>query len=290
MSDQIAAQTPSLSDLPPDELVQYGRELGLTIPEDMPEGELLRRIRDYREMLVGIDHEALLDIMVWARCPVRRSASKEALARQVAKLTCVRFEALSDRGLRALSRLRGITIFETDTREEIERRLRRSESLWSKLRRARRAAVGGLISRMVEPKSSGEYRFLPEDNSGPSLREDIRDQGVMGGIARRLRGVADDYVKEKLDEIESRIDHKLDEIDRRLSEWRDREIANRLRILKITLLVTILVAIVCLSYDLLAEWIAKGRPDRSETNSRLQVDSPPSASEDDAQPEGRPGG
>ena len=71
------------------------------------------------------------------------------------------------------------------------------------------------------------------------------------GIAQKLRGAADQYVHEKLDEIERRIDCKLDEIDGRLNEWRDREVRNRLRIIKITLITAILVAIISLGYDYL---------------------------------------
>ncbi len=53
----------------------------------------------------------------------------------------------------------------------------------------------------------------------------------------------------KLDEIELRIDQKLNEIDQRLAEWRDREVANRLRILKITLGFTVVVAVLSLLYN-----------------------------------------
>ena len=49
--------------------------------------------------------------------------------------------------------------------------------------------------------------------------------------------------------MEARIDRKLDEIDRRLAEWRDKEIANRIRILKITLWASVIVAIVSLLYS-----------------------------------------
>jgi hypothetical protein len=61
--------------------------------------------------------------------------------------------------------------------------------------------------------------------------------------------VADDYVRQKLDEIEARIDKKLDEIDHRLGEWRDKEIANRLRIIKITLVASVVVAVLSLGYN-----------------------------------------
>ena len=98
---------------------------------------------------------------------------------------------------------------------------------------------------------SEAYRFLPEEGRYPSLKEEIADEGVVGGIARKIRGVADDYVRQKLDEIEIRIDQKLDEIDTRLGEWRDREVANRLKIIKITLVGSILVALLSLGYKYL---------------------------------------
>ena len=45
------------------------------------------------------------------------------------------------------------------------------------------------------------------------------------------------------------IDRKLDEIDRRLAEWRDKEIANRIRILKITLWASVIVGVFSLIYS-----------------------------------------
>jgi hypothetical protein len=41
----------------------------------------------------------------------------------------------------------------------------------------------------------------------------------------------------------------LDEIDRRLAEWRDKEIANRIRILKITLWASVIVGVLSLIYS-----------------------------------------
>ena len=72
---------------------------------------------------------------------------------------------------------------------------------------------------------------------------------MFGGIAGRIKKSADSYVNQKLDEIESRIDRKLDEIDRRLAEWRDKEIANRIRILKITLWASVIVGVLSLIYS-----------------------------------------
>src|SRR5207244_12209341 len=82
-----------------------------------------------------------------------------------------------------------------------------------------------------------------------TIKDEIEESGLFGGIAGRIKKSADAYVNQKLDEIESRIDRKLDEIDRRLAEWRDKEIANRLRILKITLLVSVIVGAFSLLYS-----------------------------------------
>ena len=113
-------------------------------------------------------------------------------------------------------------------------------------------AVTGVTGCAAAPGSEpdgdkAEYQFLPEDDR--SLKRRIEEEGLVGGITRKIKGVADDYVREKLDEIELRIDRKLDEIDARLGEWRDREIRNRLRIVKITLLASIVVAVLSLGYN-----------------------------------------
>lgn len=252
--------TARLEDLPVDELVVYGRELGLTLDPRLERSQMLLRVRERQHLLASLDREALLDIIVWARRPVRKSSSKEELAREIAQIKKVDTRGLNRRGLLALLRLRGIPVNGDEPTEVLSERLRLNEPMWDRLTRHRRRLVGSLISHFVEGPgnhaSGEEYRFLPEDSPSSqreqdSLRERIADEGVMGGIARRLRGVADDYVREKLDEIELRIDRKLEEIDGRLEEWRDREIANRLKIIRITLVASILVALLSLGYSLI---------------------------------------
>lgn len=251
MSSNIQPVSPSLSELPVDELLAYGRSLGLSLEEGISQGEILRLTRERQELLAELDPNAMLDVVVWARRPVRRSAGKDELARNIAQIHPARFEGLSDRGLKALARLRGLSDPAELTRLEVEAHLRSLEGFWQRLARKRRVWVGSVLTRLIREDSDrpeGEYRFLP-DEAAPSLRSHIEEQGVVGGIARKLRGVADDYVKQKLDDIESRIDRKLDEIDRRMAEWRDREISNRLKIIKLTLIGTILVAAMSLGYD-----------------------------------------
>lgn len=277
MSDSSPQSTATLSDLPIDELLIYAQELGLPAGADTPRGELLRRVRQRQELLVELDRNAMLDVVIWARLPVRRSAGKEALAKQIATVTKTRFDTLSDRGLKALARLGDIEVDEAISRETLERRLRHRAGWWRRVQRHRRRFVGSLISRLVEHEThDGEYRFLPEEQEGSSLKETIADAGVVGGIAQKLRGAADHYVHQKLDEIERRIDRKLDEIDRRLGEWRDREIRNRLRIVKITLIAAIIVAVISLGYDVLRARVRSDRP----TEASMTMDRPANHSVD----------
>lgn len=254
MGDRATDISPSISELPHDELAAYASELGLSLDSRPERGELLRLVRARQELLLDLDRSALLDVVVWARRPVRQSASKELLARHIATITKSRFDRLSDRGLHALAKLRGDPVGRNELRSVIEHRLKRRCGWLARARQKRRSIVGAILGRLLEDAPADEeYKFLPENEDGPSLKDSIRDgiedAGVVGGIARKLRGVADQYVHEKLDEIERRIDRKLDEIDQRLAEWRDREISNRLRLIKITLISAIVVALVSLGYD-----------------------------------------
>ena len=252
--DNAGPKTTAVSDLPVDELIMYGRELGLPLSNKMGHGEMLRLVRGRQELLLQLDHEAMLEIVIWARHPVRKSASKEQLAKEIATIKKMDFAGLSDHGLTVLAQLRNVPVMPSEKREMIEARLRDVEPFWTSVKRRRRQFIGSMIAKMVQGGDSDEaqdYRFLPEDSQVSLLKDQIAEEGVVGGIARKIRGVADDYVREKLDEIEARIDSKLDEIDARLAEWRDREIANRLKIIKVTLVASVLVAILSYVYSLL---------------------------------------
>jgi len=253
-----ATTSASLSDLPRDELLRYGRDLALPLKNDTPQGELLRLIRARQELLLEIEREALLDLVVWARRPVRASASKEELVHELADLYPGDLTGLSRRGLEALARLRGLGLQPGEADRHLAERIRTSISVWERMRRRRRKLVGHLIGRAVRrggrPKDQ-EYHFLPETGDTGTLGESGPKAGLVGGLARKIKGeiqgAADEYIDAKLDEVERRIDAKLDEIDARLAEWRDREVRNRLRIIKITLLTTIVVALVSLGYSYL---------------------------------------
>ena len=99
------------------------------------------------------------------------------------------------------------------------------------------------------------WRSFPPPRPAHSIKEEIEEAGLVGGLTNRIKKSADSYLNQKLDEIESRIDRKLDEIDRRLAEWRDKEIANRIRILKITLWASVIVGVFSLLYAYLKVYV-----------------------------------
>lgn len=245
----------SLERMPRDELVTLGAELGLSPEPDATSAELAGTISQRRELLDRLDRQGMLEVVAWGRRPVKESAGKEELAREISQISKMHFAGLSREGLYVLACLRGARVQPDASAAGIIRALKDHESLLEKFRRKRRRWVGKLVSRLIGEQVQEQYQFLPEDKRGPSLKDRIEERGLVQGLADRLRGAADDYIATKLDEIEKRIDSKLDEIDRRLAEWRDREIANRLRIIKITLWASVIVALLSLAYALATKYI-----------------------------------
>jgi hypothetical protein len=263
-----AASTPArqMSEMPREELDHLADEFGLD-PTSYPHRQhLVAAIHDRRQMIAAMDREAMLDVVRWGRRPITVNASKEQVAQEIVRITSMRFAGLSQRGLVVLARLRGIEARDDDPVPALVKRLKKKEGLFAKINRKRRAMLGGIVAKIVgEDGAAGDYQFVPEGGSAPaqqatvspaaapsarsaSIKQDIEDSGLLGGITNRLKKSADSYVNQKLDEIEARIDRKLDEIDRRLAEWRDKEIANRIRILKITLWASVIVAVCSLMY------------------------------------------
>ena len=263
-----------LGDLPRDELASLAEEYGLDADRHRSRQALVAAIHGRRQLIAAIDRDALLDVVRWARRPVAPSAPKEELAREIARCKSMRFSGLGRRGLVALAQLRGARVDGTEPTPVVVRRLKACESLLDKLARKRRALVGHVVDSIVgggegDPDDGpGEYRFLPPagaDTPNPpaaeptpderarrrKLKHRIEDRGLLGGLADQVKQTADGYVNQKLDEVEARIDRKLDEIDRRLAEWRDKEVANRIRILKITLWASLIVALLSLAYSYL---------------------------------------
>jgi hypothetical protein len=265
------ASTPTrqMSEMPREELDHLADEFGLDPTRFQLRQHLVAAIHDRRQMIAAMDREAMLDVVRWGRRPVTMNASKEQVAQEIVRITSMRFAGLSQRGLVVLARLRGLAARDDDPVPVLVRRLKKSEGLFAKINRKRRAMLGGIVAKIMgEEGAGGEYQFVPPAGGQPQapasvgtvnypsaapgkpagIKQDIEESGLLGGITNRLKKSADSYVNQKLDEIEARIDRKLDEIDRRLAEWRDKEIANRIRILKITLWASVIVAACSLIY------------------------------------------
>jgi len=259
-----------LSQWPLEELLHLGMRLGLSLEVDTPREEIIRQIRRRQALLLELDRRDLAAILAWARRPVDPQAGTETLVREIASIQRTDYEHLPPSSLVAFARLRGLDAAVSDRPEQIIARLRKHDGFWKRFGRWRRSATASLVMRLLGSderdaiSTAGNNEQTPgpaAPDHRPSLREHIEEHGVMAGLATRIRSAADDYVRQKMDEIEARIDAKLDEIDRRLTEWRDREVANRLKILRLTLIFTVLVAILSLGYNLL--------------KSRVTVTSPP---------------
>jgi len=259
---ETVAPPRQLSEMPRDELDHLAEEFGLDPTSYKSRQALVAAIHDRRHLIASLDRDAMLDVVRWGRRPVTSSASKEQIAREIARIRLMRFAGLSQPGLVALARLRGLEAGDQDPVPVLVRKLKKKERFFSRLNRKRRAMLAAVISKVVGEEGPSDYQFLPGDTQSPStsgpapvptLREDIEESGLFGGISNRIKKTADSYVNQKLDEIEARIDRKLDEIDRRLAEWRDKEVANRIKILKITLWASVIVAVVSLIYSYITE-------------------------------------
>lgn len=128
-------------------------------------------------------------------------------------------------------------------------------------------AVGNSVYRAVtgggdEPPAAGPTAEPPRAAAAQSPA--AQKASLLQNVADKLRGAADSYLAAKMDEIEARVDAKLDEIEGRIDrkiaelhdqlvEMRDRELRHRLRLLKLTLGFTALVALLSLGY----KWVTK---------------------------------
>jgi len=124
----------------------------------------------------------------------------------------------------------------------------------------------GLASRVLgSPLDQGAAvdADSPAPDTPPQRESALKRMRVLHDVAETLRGAADGFIAAKLDEFEARVDLKLDQIEERidrktlelhqqLRELRDRELRHRLRMLKITLIFTVLVAALSLAYKWLS--------------------------------------
>jgi hypothetical protein len=239
-----------LKDLPMHDLRAMARDFGVSPMGLETKPALVAAILDRRTLIASMDREALVDVLTWAHRPVSSNMGRDAMAIEIVKCKSMRFSGLSQRGLIALAKLRGIEVKPDDATPDIISKLKGHEGLFAKLARKRRSFMGKMVSRMLGEGEEDVPRQLRDEQPATAhgaaaaerkLHEEIEESGLIAGLTSRVRKTADTYLNQKLDEIEARIDRKLDEIDRRLAEWRDKEVANRIRILKISLWATVVV-------------------------------------------------
>jgi len=245
-----------LADRPQEELEILAEDLGLKPQRYKNRQDLITAIHARRQLIAGMNREAMADVLRWVNRPPTPGASKEALAHEIVMLRTMRFEGLTQRGLVVLGVLRGLELKGDEPIPTLVRRLKKQESFFAKINRKRRTVLGAMVSNFLGPDAAPPTRpgAAPADNTTAegrslSIKHEIEEAGLFGGLAGRIKKSADGYVNQKLDEIEARIDRKLDEIDRRLAEWRDKEIANRILILKITLWASVIVGLFSLVYS-----------------------------------------
>lgn len=264
-----------LGDLPIDELEHLAEEFGLDPKAYKTRQHLIAAVHERRQLIAAMDRDAMLDVIRWGRRPVPVNAPREQLALEIARIRSMKFDGLSPRGLFVLAQMRGVRVTGKESIDAVVRLLHKNEGLFARLARKRRAWVGRMVAGMLgDAEAESEYQFLPPPTGVPgggaaggtgagagpqvpggNIADEIEEQGLFGGLASRVKRTADSYLNQKLDEIEQRIDRKLDEIDRRLAEWRDKEIANRIRIIKITLWASVAVAALSLLYSYVVELV-----------------------------------
>lgn len=137
-------------------------------------------------------------------------------------------------------------------------------AFFAQIKAVGRDAASVALGKLLELPSEEEEARSTQDVPAETDEKANWRINVLHGAAERLRGAADSYIAAKLDEIEARVDAKLDHVETRidtkivelhqqLREMRDRELRHRLRLLKITLIFTVLVAILSLVY----KWVGK---------------------------------
>jgi len=254
-----------------DDLVHLAEDLGLR-PDDNASSDALRALIAARiEILRETPIEVLRELVVWGNRPAPTEATRMSLAREIRALRRFDYDTLSHDALVALARLRGVEVDPKDHAEKIINRLNEAGGFWGKVDRQRRKVIGRFLEKIIDGVDDDDAQVARAQAESAAAREkrlrrEIESHGVVGGIANRLRGAADSYIETKLDEIELRIDAKLAEIDRRLAEWRDREIANRLKILRLTLAFTLVVALLSLGYNYLK---SEGQPPRDDVDQNV---------------------
>lgn len=264
--DEMAELPRELAEMPAEELNRQAEALGLEASDAPSPRHLALELFHRKQAIGGMNREALVEAVRWTRKPVAGDADNERMAQEIVRCKSMRFDGLSLEGLKIIATLRNVTRVEERNQEELVKKLKKQEGFFTKFARKRRKWMGAVVSSMLGeklPDDEGNWSPNTEKPVEPgktiapkgTLVQDIEEAGLLGGLAGRIKREADEYLNQKLDEISNRIDQKLDDIDKRLSEWRDKEVANRLRIIKITLWASILVAGISLVYGFVKVYI-----------------------------------
>jgi hypothetical protein len=256
-----------LGDIPEKQLDQIATDLGLSRDDFPDKNSLIAAILDRQTLIGTLDRTVLLELLAWSGQTAPASASREQLVAEVVKNKSMRFGSLSAAALITLARLRGFPVDDNATHDQAIDALKSKEGFWDRMARKRRQLVGKWVSKIIGEAPDVDTSAPAPDNSVAQravsgerkIEHDIEDTGLIAGLTNRVKRTADQYLNQKLDEIEARIDRKLDEIDQKLSQWRDKEIANRVRILKISLWVTVAVGGATLLISYLSVYIPQLR-------------------------------
>ena len=225
------------------ELRGIAEDLGFDVGRKESRSDVISRIRARRLVIDEVSREEFARILRWAGEEVKDFHAKDLLVRRFYRVNFRRTEGLSPEDLRIVGRLRGLEFDEDTPTEEIAASIEASAKRWTDVLKRAGGRVVGYIAKKVAGADDDEMA-PPEDE------QKVVSASLRKGFKAALRFSMDDYIAEKLDEIESRIDRKLDDLDRKMDDWRTREVRHRLRIIKYTIIATVIVAVISIIYKL----------------------------------------
>src|SRR5207237_7340859 len=162
---------------------------------------LVAAIHERRQAIGAMDRDAMLDVVRWGRRPVSVNATKEQIAMEITRIKSMRFGGLSQRGLAVLATLRNAPVGGDEPVPVLIRRLKKQEGFFARLNRKRRTMLGSMIARMIGEEEHSDYQFLPPTQPGAagaaSVKQDIEEAGLIGGIASRAKKSADSYLTQQ---------------------------------------------------------------------------------------------
>ena len=241
---------PELEELSNSELRAAAEDIGLAPSRRETRTSLIERIRRRRAVIDAISREELARILRWAHVEVQDFNVKDVLVSRFYHVGFRKTDGLTLEDLRIVARMHEVPFEDSTSHGELAGLVQKQSGRWSEVfKRAGSRMVGFLARRIIGPDTEAE-----ETVDGGEPTEGRVANSLKRGAKAALKFAVDDYVRDKLDEIEARIDHKLDDIDRKMNEWRTREIRHRLRILKITIVATVIVAAISLVYTLIKKY------------------------------------